>query len=71
MLVDLLVVTTDTSTLLGVATGLAIFTALICFVLKLFVGAQPRHYANANLEPPILFTSDTGILLTHLLLLDY
>lgn len=57
---DVLVVTTDTSTLLGVATGLAIFSALICFVLKLFVGDQPRHFANANLGPPILFASETG-----------
>ncbi|XP_075230547.1 uncharacterized protein LOC142329714 isoform X2 [Lycorma delicatula] len=58
---DLVVLTTDMPTLLGVATGLAIFTALICFVLKLFVGARPRHYANANLAPPILFASETGI----------
>ncbi|XP_073985388.1 uncharacterized protein isoform X3 [Rhodnius prolixus] len=52
---DLVVITTDMPTLLGVATGLAIFTALICFVLKLFVGARPRHYANSNLSQPILF----------------
>jgi len=55
--------TTDLSALFGVATGLAIFTALICFVLKLFSRARysrPRHYANANLAPPILFSSETG-----------
>ncbi|KAF6203811.1 hypothetical protein GE061_002146 [Apolygus lucorum] len=52
---DLVVIATDLSTLLGVATGLAILTALICFVLKLFVGGRPRHYANSNLAPPILF----------------
>ncbi|XP_014281851.1 uncharacterized protein [Halyomorpha halys] len=52
---DLVVIATDQSTLLGVATGLAIFTALICFVLRLFVGSRPRHYANTNLTPPIIF----------------
>jgi hypothetical protein len=60
---DLVILTTDVPTLLGVATGLAIFTALICFVLKLFSRARysrPRHYANANLAPPILFSSETG-----------
>ncbi|XP_063216649.1 uncharacterized protein LOC134527680 [Bacillus rossius redtenbacheri] len=61
---DLVLLTTDVPTLFGVATGLAIFTALICFVLKLFSRARysrPRHYANANLAPPILFSSETGI----------
>ncbi|KAL1132438.1 hypothetical protein AAG570_010393, partial [Ranatra chinensis] len=59
---DILIITSDMSTLLGVATGLAIFTALICFVLKLFVGARPRHFANANnLSQPILFASQTGV----------
>ena len=60
---DLVFLTTDLSALFGVATGLAIFTALICFVLKLFSRARysrPRHYANANLAPPILFSSETG-----------
>jgi len=60
---DLVLLTTDVPTLFGVATGLAIFTALICFVLKLFSRARysrPRHYANANLAPPILFSSETG-----------
>lgn len=58
-----MLLTTDVPTLFGVATGLAIFTALICFVLKLFSRARysrPRHYANANLAPPILFSSETG-----------
>ncbi|XP_024085983.1 uncharacterized protein LOC112126114 [Cimex lectularius] len=52
---DVVVIATDMSTLLGVATGLAVLTALICFVLKLFVGAKPRHYANSNLTPSIYF----------------
>ncbi|XP_071443656.1 uncharacterized protein [Hetaerina americana] len=61
---DLVLLTTDVPTLLGVASGLAVFTALICFVLKLFSRARfarPRHFANANLAPPILFSSETGI----------
>ncbi|RZF40994.1 hypothetical protein LSTR_LSTR006297 [Laodelphax striatellus] len=59
---DLVVLTTDMPTLLSVATGLAVFTALICFVLKLFVGSRPRHYADANLAPTsLLFTSEGGI----------
>ncbi|XP_039290358.1 uncharacterized protein LOC111057980 isoform X5 [Nilaparvata lugens] len=58
---DLVVLTTDMPTLLSVATGLAVFTALICFVLKLFVGSRPRHYADANLAPTsLLFTSEGG-----------
>ncbi|XP_024941243.1 uncharacterized protein LOC107268219 isoform X2 [Cephus cinctus] len=64
---DLVLITTDVPTLFGVATGLAVFTALICFVLKLFSRARytrPRHYANANHAPPMLFSSDTGIPLT-------
>ncbi|XP_023289286.1 uncharacterized protein LOC105701122, partial [Orussus abietinus] len=62
---DLVLITTDVPTLLGVATGLAVLTGLICFVLKLFSRARyarPRHYANANHAP--LFSSDTGIPLT-------
>lgn len=64
---DLVLIKTDIPTLLGVASCLAIFTALICFVLKLFSRARysrPRHYANANHAPPMLFSSDTGIPLT-------
>ncbi|XP_068081838.1 uncharacterized protein [Anabrus simplex] len=60
---DQVILNTDVPTLFGVATGLAIFTGLICFVLKLFSRARyarPRHYANANLAPPILFSSETG-----------
>lgn len=58
---DLVVLTADLPTLLGVITGIAILTGLICFVLKLFSSNRyphPRHYANANLAPPLLFSSD-------------
>ncbi|XP_026828363.1 uncharacterized protein LOC105285551 isoform X2 [Ooceraea biroi] len=64
---DLALITTDLPTLLCIASGIAIFTAMICFVLKLFSRARysrPRHYANANHAPPMLFSSDTGIPLT-------
>ncbi|XP_076376791.1 uncharacterized protein LOC143259242 isoform X4 [Megalopta genalis] len=60
---DLVLITTDIPTLLCIASGIAIFTAMICFVLKLFSRARysrPRHYANANHAPPMLFSSDTG-----------
>ncbi|XP_011862695.1 PREDICTED: uncharacterized protein LOC105559197 isoform X2 [Vollenhovia emeryi] len=61
---DLVLITTDLPTLLCIASGIAIFTAMICFVLKLFSRARysrPRHYANANHAPPMLFSTDTGI----------
>ncbi|XP_043518423.1 uncharacterized protein LOC122533098 isoform X3 [Frieseomelitta varia] len=64
---DLVLITTDIPTLLCIASGIAVFTAMICFVLKLFSRARysrPRHYANANHAPPMLFSSDTGIPLT-------
>ncbi|XP_034248374.1 uncharacterized protein LOC117649592 [Thrips palmi] len=63
---DLVLLTADLPTLLGVATGIALFTGVICFVLRLFVGGRPRdHFANANLAPShILFSSDTGLPLT-------
>ncbi|XP_011268511.1 uncharacterized protein LOC105258738 isoform X2 [Camponotus floridanus] len=64
---DLVLITTDLPTLLCIASGIAIFTAMICFVLKLFSRARysrPRHYANANHAPAMLFSSDTGIPLT-------
>ncbi|XP_026674045.1 uncharacterized protein LOC108630811 isoform X6 [Ceratina calcarata] len=60
---DLVLITTNIPTLLCIASGIAIFTAMICFVLKLFSRARytrPRHYANANHAPPMLFSSDTG-----------
>ncbi|XP_044585806.1 uncharacterized protein LOC123265903 isoform X2 [Cotesia glomerata] len=64
---DLVLISTDTSTLLGIASGIAVLTGLMCFVLKLFSRARysrPRHYANANHAPPMVFSSDTGIPLT-------
>ncbi|XP_072760256.1 uncharacterized protein [Anoplolepis gracilipes] len=64
---DLVLISTDLPTLLCIASGIAIFTAMICFVLKLFSRARysrPRHYANTNHAPSMLFSSDTGIPLT-------
>ena len=53
----------DFSTLLTVASGIAVFTGLICFVLKLYSRARytrPRHYINSRHGPSMYFTSDTG-----------
>ncbi|XP_034940576.1 uncharacterized protein [Chelonus insularis] len=60
---DLVLISTDLPTLLGIASGIAVLSGLLCFVLKLFSRARytrPRHYANANHAPPMLFSSDTG-----------
>ncbi|KAK0085271.1 hypothetical protein PV325_005488, partial [Microctonus aethiopoides] len=59
---DLVLITADMPTLLGIVSGIAVLTGLICFVLKLFSRARytrPRHYADANHAPPMLFSSDT------------
>ncbi|XP_026677368.1 uncharacterized protein LOC103506526 [Diaphorina citri] len=58
---DLVVIKSDLQTLLGVASGLAIFTAAICFVLKLFVGSKPRSFGNANISTPIIYSSNNAI----------
>lgn len=60
---DLEVMTTDLSTLAGVISGIAVISGLICFVLRLFnqnMYAGRHRYGNANLAPPILFSSDPG-----------
>ncbi|KAK0174180.1 hypothetical protein PV328_007289 [Microctonus aethiopoides] len=60
---DLVLITADMPTLLGIVSGIAVLTGLICFVLKLFSRARytrPRHYADANHAPPMLFSSDTA-----------
>lgn len=58
---DIEVISTNVGSLLGVASGVAIFSALICFVLKLFVGLRPRHYATTHLSTPIIYAKDKGI----------
>ncbi|KAL1453386.1 hypothetical protein WDU94_007526 [Cyamophila willieti] len=58
---DLVVIKSDLQTLLGVASGLAIFTAAICFVLKLFVGSKPRSFGDANISTPIIYSSNNAI----------
>lgn len=55
--------TTDLSTLAGVISGIAVLSGLICFVLRLFnqnLYTGRHRYGNANLAPPILFSSDAG-----------
>ncbi|XP_044757127.1 uncharacterized protein LOC123315487 isoform X2 [Coccinella septempunctata] len=66
---DLAAMTTDFTTFAGVLSGIAILTGLICFVLHLFnqnlYGSNHRRrhrFGNANLAPPILFSSDAGSL---------
>ncbi|CAG9863775.1 unnamed protein product [Phyllotreta striolata] len=65
---DVVVITSNFSTFAGVMSGIAILSGLICFVLHLFnqnlYGTRHnRHrFGNANLPPPILFSSDPGSL---------
>ncbi|XP_044262572.1 uncharacterized protein LOC123010022 isoform X5 [Tribolium madens] len=63
---DLEVMTTDFSTFAGVLSGIAILSGLICFVLHLFnqnmYGPRRHRFGNANLAPPILYSSDPGSL---------
>lgn len=58
--------TADVPTLLGVCSGIAVLAGLLCLVLHLYTrGRMPdirhHHYADANMSPPMLFTSETGI----------
>ncbi|KAL1491735.1 hypothetical protein ABEB36_012288 [Hypothenemus hampei] len=64
---DIQMMTKDFSTFAGVLSGIAILSGLICFVLHLFnqnlYSSGRRHrFGNANLAPPILFSSDPGSL---------
>lgn len=58
------VLTSDLPTLLGVSSGIAVLAGLICMVLHLFSKTKyPRHrnYADANIPPPIMYSTDTGM----------
>ncbi|XP_053953512.1 uncharacterized protein LOC128860211 isoform X2 [Anastrepha ludens] len=64
---DLKELNSDLPTLLGVTTGIAVLAGLICMVLHLFSKTKyprPRNFGDANLPPPIMYSSDTGIPLT-------
>lgn len=55
--------TSDLPTLLGVTTGIAVLAGLICLVLHLFSKnkyPRHRHFNDAHLPPPIMYSSDTG-----------
>lgn len=55
--------TSDLPTLLGVTTGIAVLAGLICLVLHLFSKnkyPRHRHFNDAHLAPPIMYSSDTG-----------
>lgn len=57
------VLTSDLPTLLGVSTGIAVLAGLICMVLHLFSKTKyPRHrnYGDANIPPPIMYSTETG-----------
>ncbi|CAH1155105.1 unnamed protein product [Phaedon cochleariae] len=64
---DVVLITSDFSTFAGVLSGIAILSGLICFVLHLFnqnlYGSRHRRhrFGNANLAPPIMFSSDPGL----------
>ncbi|CAD7005818.1 unnamed protein product [Ceratitis capitata] len=64
---DLKELNSDLPTLLGVSTGIAVLAGLICMVLHLFSKTKyprPRNFGDANLPPPIMYSSETGIPLT-------
>lgn len=45
------------SSLLGVVVGLLVFSALICFGLRLSTASRPRHFPTTNLYPNKLLCS--------------
>ncbi|XP_047525446.1 uncharacterized protein LOC125063192 isoform X1 [Pieris napi] len=60
---DLVLLTADLPTLLGVASGIFVLAGLLCFVLHLYTKARyhPAHLADARLTPPCLYSlNDTG-----------
>ncbi|VVD06055.1 unnamed protein product, partial [Leptidea sinapis] len=61
---DLVLLTADMPTLLGVASGIFVLGGLLCMVLHLYTKARyhPAHLADARLTPPCLYSlNDTGI----------
>ncbi|CAG9132154.1 unnamed protein product [Plutella xylostella] len=60
---DLVLLTADMPTLLGVASGIFVLAGLLCMVLHLYTRARfhPDHLADARLTPPCLYSlNDTG-----------
>ncbi|KAJ3640992.1 hypothetical protein Zmor_027522 [Zophobas morio] len=61
-----LMTTNDFATFAGVLSGIALLSGLLCFVLRLFnqnlYGTRRHRFGNANLAPPILFSSDPDVL---------
>ncbi|XP_059052925.1 uncharacterized protein LOC131847377 [Achroia grisella] len=60
---DLVLLTADMPTLLGVASGIFVLAGLLCMVLHLYTRARyhPTHLADARLTPPCLYSlNDTG-----------
>ncbi|CAH2071909.1 unnamed protein product, partial [Iphiclides podalirius] len=60
---DMVLLTADMPTLLGVASGIFVLAGLLCMVLHLYTRARyhPAHLADARLTPPCLYSlNDTG-----------
>ncbi|OWR45262.1 hypothetical protein KGM_210213 [Danaus plexippus plexippus] len=60
---DLVLLTADMPTLLGVSSGIFVLAGLLCMVLHLYTKARyhPAHLADARLTPPCLYSlNDTG-----------
>ncbi|XP_049869771.1 uncharacterized protein LOC126369409 isoform X2 [Pectinophora gossypiella] len=60
---DMVLLTADMPTLLGVASGIFVLAGLLCMVLHLYTRARfhPTHLADARLTPPCLYSlNDTG-----------
>ncbi|XP_021206975.1 uncharacterized protein LOC105842345 isoform X4 [Bombyx mori] len=60
---DMVLLTADMPTLLGVASGIFVLAGLLCMVLHLYTKARyhPTHLADARLTPPCLYSlNDTG-----------
>ncbi|XP_063360230.1 uncharacterized protein LOC134649411 [Cydia amplana] len=55
---DLVLLTADMPTLLGVASGIFVLGGLLCMVLHLYTRARyhPAHLADARLTPPCLYS---------------
>ncbi|CAH2243662.1 jg26137 [Pararge aegeria aegeria] len=62
---DLVLLTADMPTLLGVASGIFVLAGLLCMVLHLYTKARyhPAHLADARLTPPCLYSlNDTELI---------
>ncbi|CAG9795371.1 unnamed protein product [Diatraea saccharalis] len=61
---DLVLLTADMPTLLGVASGIFVLAGLLCMVLHLYTKARyhPTHLADARLTPPCLYSLNDTVM---------